>query len=655
MADAATVERAPAAGEDGDVRTPGLGRAGPVDWVAWARWLAVAALAIPFLAAIILALTSTWFPASDTALIELRTHDTGTRATPLVGPFSRLHWNHPGPLLFWVLAIPYRLLGSAGKSMLIGAVLLNAAAAAGTIWLAFRRGGTYLALATTVGIAVLIRATGAGFLVRTWNPDLPVLPTLFLVFVVWSIIEGEVRLLPVAVVVACFGWQSHLGYLPVTGYLVAVAFAATGVILWRRHSADPDGTRVVPPIAAGVVALGICVAPVVVQQLTGDPGNLSAILDSFRNPQDSVAGLTTGLRVGAMHLTPAGTWLTGTEPLEAFSGEVSGSAPAWLLVPLGAALAAAALAYRARAFSALRFLAVTVTVAVVGVLAVARTTGDAFPYLFNWFRPLALALWLAVGWAVVRAVHAQLAARRASDATSGPVTAGAADAPTVDAAGGAPRPVVPGVRIRAAVVAVPVLVAATAVLSVLSLSHGLALDLPDAWQSEAIGALRPATLAATTDDEHVHLRMEGACAREIGDGLGLQLVKNGTEVVVADAFGRDFGWHRTGASPARQVRVVCGQDARAAIEASTIPPVATYAVITADQNREREALRDEFARQLQAAGRDDLVPVVDSDLIVLAAIAGIPGVSLDQAKVTRYGDILQFQRRSVAVFVEPAA
>src|SRR5690242_12647411 len=64
-------------------------------------------------------LARTWYPAGDWAMIELRTLDVGTGHTPLVGPYSRYSWNHPGPLLFWLLAIPYRLTGSNPSGLLL--------------------------------------------------------------------------------------------------------------------------------------------------------------------------------------------------------------------------------------------------------------------------------------------------------------------------------------------------------------------------------------------------------------------------------------------------------------------------------------------------------------------------------------------------------
>src|SRR5690242_6719515 len=87
--------------------------------------LAVAAFAVPVSAVVILATTHRWYPASDQAIIELRTWDVGSTASPLVGPFSRLGWNHPGPLLFWALAIPYRLLGASSSGLLLSAAIIN--------------------------------------------------------------------------------------------------------------------------------------------------------------------------------------------------------------------------------------------------------------------------------------------------------------------------------------------------------------------------------------------------------------------------------------------------------------------------------------------------------------------------------------------------
>ena len=131
--------------------------------------IGIATLAIPFVAIVAIALTRPWAPASDLALMELRTHDVGGPHTPLIGAYSRFGWNHPGPLGFWLLALPYRLAGARPVGMLVGTAVLHAAAVAGCLVLARRRGGWGLCGLVALGLAVIIRGDGAGFLVQFWN------------------------------------------------------------------------------------------------------------------------------------------------------------------------------------------------------------------------------------------------------------------------------------------------------------------------------------------------------------------------------------------------------------------------------------------------------------------------------------------------------
>lgn len=56
------------------------------------------------------ALELVWRPSGDWAVLTMRVEDVG-RHTPLVGPYSRFGWNHPGPLMYWLLAFPYHLFG----------------------------------------------------------------------------------------------------------------------------------------------------------------------------------------------------------------------------------------------------------------------------------------------------------------------------------------------------------------------------------------------------------------------------------------------------------------------------------------------------------------------------------------------------------------
>src|SRR5207244_4933496 len=98
--------------------------------------------------------------AGDQAIIELRTRDVGTWDTPLVGPYSRFGGNHPGPLLFWLYAIPYRLTGGASWSLLAAPGILNLLAVAGALWIAWRTGRLEFTACLAAGIAVLVGNLG---------------------------------------------------------------------------------------------------------------------------------------------------------------------------------------------------------------------------------------------------------------------------------------------------------------------------------------------------------------------------------------------------------------------------------------------------------------------------------------------------------------
>ena len=85
----------------------------------------------------------------DWAIFELRARDVLDHGV-FVGPYSRFGWNHPGPLLFYVLAVPYKLLGSKSISMHITALLVNGATIAAIGWVAFRRGRLPMVVAALV-------------------------------------------------------------------------------------------------------------------------------------------------------------------------------------------------------------------------------------------------------------------------------------------------------------------------------------------------------------------------------------------------------------------------------------------------------------------------------------------------------------------------
>ncbi|MDQ3145900.1 MAG: hypothetical protein M3R01_03015, partial [Actinomycetota bacterium] len=189
----------------------------------------------------------------DDALIELRVRDVGSH-TPLVGSYQRFGWNHPGPLLFYLLAAPYRLLGSDFSGLQVGALAVNALSVVGIGFVAQRRGGLPLLLWSLALVALLVHAIGPVDLSDPWEPDVSVLPVTLLVFLAWDVASGRVWALPVVAAVASLLVQAYAVLAPVTLALSGGAAVTLAVGWLRDRRRAPADRRWRGAMAAGIVA-----------------------------------------------------------------------------------------------------------------------------------------------------------------------------------------------------------------------------------------------------------------------------------------------------------------------------------------------------------------------------------------------------------------
>jgi hypothetical protein len=362
------------------------------------RWipLALVLLALaPILVLIARAAGIAWHPDSDLALIELRTRDVGTRYTPLLGPYSRFAWSHPGPLLYYVLAVPYRILGSNGRAMLLGALSINGAAIAGSVVVLLRRGGIALMLLGVCLLALLTRSLGGQFLWTVWNPYVPVLAFFLLVLLAWSVSVGDWWCLPFAVAVGSFAMQSHVGFAIA---VVVVLVAALALALFDRDArAAPTCRRAL--ITGAVVGVVLWIPPVAEQLTNRNGGNLH-LLFNFWFSHHTTPGVVGGYRVVAQYLAPWSPWLGRTEGVNPFNGQLVRSAREFPLAPL-LVLVAAWLAHRAKARDAFRLAVLTGLVMLAAWYSASRITGGVDNYLVRWFWTIGPLSWLAFGAAIL--------------------------------------------------------------------------------------------------------------------------------------------------------------------------------------------------------------------------------------------------------------
>ena len=313
-----------------------------------------------------------------------------------VGPYSRYGWNHPGPLLFYVLAVPYKLMGSRSISMHITALLVNGATIVAIGWVAFRRGRLPMVVAALVPLALMTHAIGADDLRNPWNPYLPVLPLLLLLLLCWSVAVGDLWMLPIAIAVASFAIQSHVGLA-----LASVAFLVVALvgIVWRGIRRPKEERRdwwvrvaKVTGVSAGVFA--VLWFPVFWGTVVRGDGNLESILEFFRDSHDT-AGLNKAIEVLGLQWGPRPEWIVGERGFDMLGTQYT-ETHWWIAVGLVLGIAATVVAIRRRSFDTV-WLAVLLAVGFpVAVYAVSNIVDIVFPYLTRWTWVLGTALGILV-------------------------------------------------------------------------------------------------------------------------------------------------------------------------------------------------------------------------------------------------------------------
>jgi hypothetical protein len=328
--------------------------------------------------------TRDWWPVADNASTWLRTWDVGTRHSPLVGPFSRLGFHHPGPMMFYLFAGPLRLLRGDPSGLLAGALAIAFASAIGVVWFSVRHAGQATMLILSVALAVLAMGHGDR-LIEPWNPFLIVLPFALFLVTAWFASAGNAAAAMVAAVCGSLAAQSHLGALP-----PVLIIAATALLL--RVAWPPSGA---PRIPNGKVSLRVAATvallwtPPAIEQLLPTGRNVSKLFSYFgsRGPDPRV-GWKNAVALTGAELHPWGPW-TGVERA-GFVGEVLPGPPWVLPAVLLSLVVALALALRFRDHVAVRLVALEGSAIVACAAAIANVRGVPFHYLLLWSRPIAM-------------------------------------------------------------------------------------------------------------------------------------------------------------------------------------------------------------------------------------------------------------------------
>ena len=406
-------------------------------WLQGRRLALLAGLAAagPVVASGVTAVADRWTPYGDRAVIAARSFDVFTLHSPLVGQYTQ--WSQilgrpifsPGPLLYWLLAIPAHFLGTAALPIWMTAA--NVVCIVAAVLLARRRGGMALACATAIAIPIMLRSLSSETFHDIWNPSTALLPFMVLCFAAWGVACGEYRLLPATALLVSFLIQTHLTYAAPSLALLLVA--VVGLTAGRRASRAARGSSRAAPddrplrlwvAGAFAVALVCWLAPLG-DQLFGS-GNLRLIASAVRSAHGQL-GVASGWHaiVRAFGVPP--WWLAA--PLNAFQRlHAITAVPAWgsvlscvaLVGSLAALLVGGTRRHRPELASAAAI--ALVLVLAVGASVAFTPTQDhlqlTLAYTLWWASPAGMVGWLLLGWLLAVRMSERRAVSRAAGRSS---------------------------------------------------------------------------------------------------------------------------------------------------------------------------------------------------------------------------------------------
>jgi hypothetical protein len=375
------------------------------------------AAALPVIVSTVNAVAAGWLPLGDDAITAVRAYDVLSTHPPVLGPISTssLLIGHPvlspGPMLFWLLALPVRV-GAAAPAVTMGVV--NVCCVIGAVALARRRGGTALMFAAGAAVAAMCGSLDAYVWHDLWGPAATLLPFTLLLFLAWSVGCGEYRLLPLTALVASFIVQSHLSYI-----LPGVAILAVAIgFLARSRQTVPRRW-----LWGTLAIVAVCWALPVAEEAVHRPGNFERIAEAATAVKQSY-GAPGGFHsvVHAVGVPP--WWLQAPRTPFGRLAEVvqtptsfQTATAALALVMLGA-LTVFAIRFHRRDVAAGAVLSLLVMGSLFAVTASSPSHGPllvVISYTIWWASPAGMFAWLTVGfgWAALALGAERLSALRA--------------------------------------------------------------------------------------------------------------------------------------------------------------------------------------------------------------------------------------------------
>lgn len=244
---------------------------------AWWRWTLL--ISVPIVSWTIWRIWTGWVPHGDVAFVAVHTHDVFSTHSPLLGMTTTsnnsvdgVFASHPGPLQFQLLAPLYFVSGYAPWSLLVGSALLLIACLGVTLKAADVAGGARGVQA--FGLAWLgFISVAQQWVVEPWNPWVAMAASLAGLATGWATLRGHIGWLPVFAFFVSLAAQAHIVLAPIMVILGVAVVAQIGFLARRRVVTVPWTVAITT-----VLVLGVVWAAPLWEQVTSNPGNLTAML-----------------------------------------------------------------------------------------------------------------------------------------------------------------------------------------------------------------------------------------------------------------------------------------------------------------------------------------------------------------------------------------
>ena len=316
----------------------------------------------------------------DDALINLRVHDVFTAHTPLLGSYERYGFNQPGPAWFYVLAIPFRVLGSRFSAIQVGVVLVHMASVLLVARVMYRRFGTIAMAWSLLVFTAVFWGFGPVSITDPWEPHASAVLLITTAVLAFDAISGGLAAWVWLVVVASLTTEMYA-----TVGVIALALLAWGIAIGsvRRVRSGEGRGRVLARDLGIVAGVGVLLwLPPIVEQFRDHPGNLTRTWRFV-----TTAHVRIGLRhtFGALRLEtwfPA-VWLGRSVPLVPFATTVDVGRAPWFPGSILVLVLVAIIAWRCRAVPQLLLVATVAFAALVTVVTLSRLSLPFYVWLVD--------------------------------------------------------------------------------------------------------------------------------------------------------------------------------------------------------------------------------------------------------------------------------